>query len=54
MKTFISANVGSIANVASGIALLDLLEAGLTSGQTVDQKLNTSIVHYMPDRWVGS
>lgn len=52
MKTYVPANVGSIAKVASGIALLDLLEANLAPGQSVDQKLDTPIRFYVPDKWV--
>lgn len=54
MKTTIPAQIGSVAKVASGIALLDLLEANLAPGQSIDQKLDTSIRFYLPDKWITS
>lgn len=52
MKTFIPSNAGSVMKVASAVAFLDLLEAKRPPGQSMDQALDVSIRHYVPDRWL--
>jgi CubicO group peptidase (beta-lactamase class C family) len=52
MKTFIPSNVGSVAKVMTGIALLNLLEQRKVANLTVEWQLNTPMRFHLPDKWV--